>query len=341
MLQQLAPEPLIVPFPTLRRAADADEIPFDPAELITLRAWYERCVLPEIEHEQSRRSLQSDRCALNQWEKCTLNRDIRGVSRDDLIMFRDALIDRGCRPGAINAYWRELKAIFKDAVYRGLIKRTPDLNRRHTQRLIKEPPKMQRETITLDELAALHRACRKATYPQHAQYPAPLLWRRALLLLWMYGPRPGDVFTLLWSAVRWSERLLRFEAHKTGKLQGMHLTPLVVESLRTIQGHSERIFPRFNARGCFLRKPGLWKPGIYTTWRTEILPDSGISTPITFKHFRESAVTFYNGQEPGLGGWIAGHHMPGVTAQHYDLPTLRIRECIERRPVPACFEELD
>lgn len=332
--------PMTIPFPTL--AKTANDLPFDPQEQVSVRRYYECCVFPQIREEQAQRSLDEDRVALNRWEDCTGNPDIREVGPVDLERFRDGLIARGCKGPTINKYWRELKAIFADAEDRGLIPRVPSLGRRRRSRLVKESPKMQRECITVDEVTRLWRACAAASYPAGTQFPAPKLWRVAVVLFWTYGARTLDMLReLRWDNIRFNDRLIQFEAMKTTKLQGLPITEVVERHLRSIRGHAERVFPGFNTPGCFLKRPQRWKRGYYTTWRSEITAGAGIEESIILKNFRESVVTRYNGIEPGLGAWIAAHHVPGVTAMHYDLPTQRIRQAIESAAVPECFCEVD
>jgi integrase len=347
MIANVAPSPAaqILQFPSLRPQVIDPDIPFTPAERITVRAWYERCVLPEIEEEQSRRSLASDRCAINRWEGTTGDPDIRDVAESKLAackylkLFRDGVRARGCSPASVNAYWREVKAIFADAREAGLIARVPRIGKRKKSKLLREPPKAQRPILVEGELAQLWRNCAAATYPRGGQFPAPLLWRVALVLFWTYGPRTIDVFRLRWEDVDWSERLLRFEAFKTSKLQGLPLTDTVIAHLKSIRGHSERMFPRFNTSGSVSRRGGKIKRGYRVTWRREI-GGATIAPAVTFKHFRESMVTRYNTLRPDLGAWIAAHYIPGVTAQHYDLPSAEIRAAIESAPVPTCFHEI-
>lgn len=337
--------PDLIPFPTLTRQVIDEDLPFDPAEHIGLRRYYEGALLPDISGEQAPRSLDSDRCALNRWEECVGNPDIRDVTATHaagvacLQIFRDRLEARGLSPATINSYWREIKAIFVDACDRGLTPRVPRLGKRRKARLVKEPPKLQRETITEDELTELWRKCSHATYPRGGQFPAPMLWRVALVLFWTYGARTLDMLKALrWENIRFSDRMIRFEAMKTSKLQGLPMTEIVLSHLKSIRGHSERVFPGFDTPGCKLRKRG-WKRGYYTTWRHEIGAEE-MQPKIWLKHFRESMVTRYNDLWPDLGAWVAAHYMPGVTAQSYDLPTARVREIISSAAVPACFQEI-
>lgn len=306
---------------------------------ITLRTYYTSILLPDLAG-QADTSLKEDRTALNHWELHTPNQDIRDIGKEDLYAFRDGMLTAGLKPPSVNKYWREVKAMLEAAREDEIILRVPAIGRRQKCRLVDEGPKRQREPLTEAELERLWKACSKATYPRHKQFPAPKLWRVALVLWWTYGQRTMDVLKRLrWDSIWWSEKVIRFEAQKTGKLQGLPLTPIVEQHLRSIKGHAERMFPGFNRAGCYLRAKQKWEPGYYATWRREICGQAGLAE-LNIKHFRERAVTFYNGIEPGLGGWIAGHYMPGVTAQNYDLPTRRIREAICSAPVPACFAEI-
>ena len=113
----------------------------------------------------------------------------------------------------------------------------------------------------------------------------------------------------------------------------------MIQHLKSIKGPGEKVFPGFNTKGCWLHENQKWKRGYYTTWRNEIQRDAKLQG-IWIKHFRETMLTRNNGIEAGLGNWMAGHYMPGVSAQSYDLPTKRIREAVESTPVPECFYEI-
>ncbi|MFQ5734804.1 MAG: tyrosine-type recombinase/integrase [Planctomycetaceae bacterium] len=310
----------------------------DPGELITLRHYYDGWIYPEIVDVQSANSLKEDRTALNHWEHLTDNPDIRSVGRDDLRKFRDALNAAGLRPATINKTWRELRTMFAEAADQRFISAVPRIAKGMKCSLVREPAKIQRESVTFAEIESLWRGCAQATYPAHEEFPAPKLWRVAIVLFTVYGARTLDIFQRLnWDNIRFGDRLIRFEAMKTRKLQGLPLTDLVIKHLRSIRGRSQRLFRGFNSRGNRLK--GTIKRGYYTTWNWEI-GAAAIDPPIWLKNLRESMLTRYNGIEPGLGNWIAAHHVPGVSAQHYDLPTQRIRDAIEASPVPDCFSEI-
>lgn len=323
--------PTILKFPSA--STPIGNLPFALDEKITARKWYDRCLLPEIRNELAPRSLSEDRVALNRWEDCTEDPDIRQVSRTDLESFRDNLLKRGCNPHTVNKYWRELKSIFRDAREEQLITREPRIAKRFGSLIRIRKPKVHLPLITMDEVDQLYAACERATYPVSER--TALLWRVALVLFFTYGARTIDIIGLDWSNVLWSDRLIKFQAMKTSKVQGLPMTPAVDAHLRLIEQPTGRILAGFKTTGHRAKKTGKWKPGYYSTWRNELCPVLGREFP--FKLFRESMVTRYNAIEDKLGSWIAGHFVPGVSAQSYDVPTERIRAAIESAPVPKSF----
>lgn len=325
-------EPSVLKFPSLL------EQEIEQAGRITVRSYYESVLLPELAH-QAKTSLKEDATAMKHWENLTGNPDIRELEKTHLFAFRDGMLSEEKSPATINKNWREIKAILEAAKEDDLINRVPQIARRMKCRLMEEPSKNQREPLTESELTRLWRACKYATYPSGGQFPAPMLWRTAIAMWWTYGQRTRDLLDMDHKQVWWTQLLIRFEAQKTGKLQGLPIAPIIAQHLRSLKGHSSRIFPGFTTAG-FLDENGLIaKRGYYATWNAEICRNARLEG-LQIKHLRERAVTYYNGIEPGLGAWIAGHSVPGVTAQNYDLPTKRIRDAVCSAPVPKCFYEI-
>lgn len=320
--------------------------PVRPGTSTTLRDYYQSELIHDL-RDLAPRSLASDRNALNYWERYTDNPQLSGSSVDDLsdavLQLRDNMLAAGLAPASVNKTWRELKAIFEAAHADGVCVGVPAIQQRRRGRVVRtrlcvESPKSQRELITEDEVTRLYAACEYATYPARQQFRAPHLWRGLLYLFWCYGARTIDfLIRLRWEHVLWSDRLLRFTAKKTNKLQGLPLTDLGIAILRGIQGRSSRVFPGFDTRGCYLKREQKWMRGYATTWKQEICARANLRAPILLKHFRERVVTKYNALHPGLGHWIAGHSV-GALSMSYDLPTDQIRELIESSPVPACFQ---
>lgn len=337
---RFAEGPVTIPVPWLHQD-EQDQLPFQPGDRVTLRLFYERCMLPEDADTLSSRTLAEYRCALNRWEESTRDPDLRECTAEDLRSLVHGLAQRGQNPRTINKTWRHLRCIFNYSRRRELIRTLPSLGRHGNSRLVKESPKQQREALIDAEVASLIESCRFATYPHAREIPTPKLWSVAIYLFWMYGARTFDVLrNLTWDSVRFQDRLLRFQALKTSKLQGLPLTDLGLRLLRSIRGHSERVFPGFNTKGSVLshgQRAGTTKRGYYTTWNLEISGNASVLDVVKMKHFRETAVTRWNAVRPNLGSWIAAHYMPGVTAQHYDHPTREIREAIESFPLPSAI----
>lgn len=312
--------------------------PSRPEQALTLRQYYAAHVRHLIDHHK-RSSLAEDRVAIKNWELHTGNPDLRSISREHLVKLRDGLLAAGRSKATVNKTWREVKAILEIASDEDVIAKVPKIGVGMKARLVAEPAKIQREIISDDELTRLWHACEHATYPQRGTFPTVAMWRSILFLLRLYGPRTLDLFRLRWESIKPKSRLIQFEAMKTGKLQGLPMTDLAARHIEQFRGiDATFVFPGFRSHGSFLKGPGRWARGYYSTWRSEICPAAELEATIVFKHFRETMVSTLNGVEPNLGNWIAGHYVPGVSAQKYDLPTARIRAAIESVSVPDCFQ---
>lgn len=345
----------VIKFPALLERESLDS----PAEPLTLRTYYEGVLLPDliadIEEQDddalSQRSLSEDRCAINNWERYTENRTLEELSEVDLKKLKNGMLRNGKAVNTVAKTWRELAAIFRYAVDDGFLKEVPQLKRKSGRKkrkkgIVTVQKTRQREILTLEEVASLWEQSQRATYPATtpSELPASKLWRVALVLFFTYGQRTLDVFTLKWEDVRFGDRTILFKAMKTGKLQGLPMTELVERHLRSIEPHctGSEVFQGFRTAGNYNRKTKRWKAGYYTTWRREITRHATLKAPVQLKNFRQRVVNEYNSEHDGikLGSWIAGHSIPGVSAQNYELPTRKIREAIEAAPVPDCFHEV-
>lgn len=317
---------------------------FSADEKLTLKLWLDRRFLPDSP-DLKPRSIKELWTAEKHWRQATGDPDIRDLDREHVLQLRDHLLGTGNHaPATINKIWRTIKSSLQYAADENVIAAVPSIGRRMRSKLVKEPTKRQRPPVTMQELESLLDCCRHATYPQRVQFPAPKLWAAVVLLFYVYGPRTEDFLRWLTFSqnVSFTERLISFEAMKTSKLQGLPFIPVAEKVLRSIRGYSDRVFPGFKTVGCWLNKEQRWKRGYRTTWRSEICARAELSAPIQFKNFRESMITRLNGIEPNLGAWAAGHSIPGVTAQFYDLPTDRIRDGFNQTALsPRVLELLD
>ena len=324
----------------------------DPRQqsFLSLRDVYTHFMLPELSH-LTPNALCEDRNALRHWERYSGNPDIRSVEDDQrmyLAKLRDGMKAHNLSDATINKTWRELRAMFSFAKNElKIIRETPSIAYRMHSKLVVERPKIQRESLQDEELERLWRACSAATYPAKGPFPAPLLWRVAIVLFSLYGPRTEDVLThLTWQSVKFRDRLIQFFAQKTRKLQGLPLSDLAIAHLRSIKGRTEELFGfYFRTPGGKLKatsdRPAKWVNGWRTTWRNEILPAAGFHDgDVNIKHFREMMATRYNEIDPGVSKWIAGHAEEGTTEKFYELPTKRVRRAIESAVWPKCFHDI-
>jgi integrase len=274
------------------------------------------------------------------------------------------------RASTINKRLKSIRTFFRrmaGPIDFGILPAVPDLGRDFTGSCstwqIKSTRRPPRELITGEEMQRLFDACQFAKWPNPEQTGiCPVrLWRVVLLLLWSFGARTEDhFFRLTWDLVDLRRNLMRFTAEKTSKLQGVPLTPLVISALQSIRSCSVQIFAGMTTCGSWSQRFG-WRPGYYTTWSREILhnahfeinrgpidlqqqsrawPDSRPN--LLFHHFRKTAVSQLNCYSDKAGAWVAAHHIPGVTAMHYDTPDERIIRAVHEREaerLPACFRE--
>jgi len=312
---------------------------FDPAasvaEVRTLRSVYLE-MLPEFPESMSPRTLVEHRTALSRWEEATNDPDIRSVDRVTVRQLRDHLIGREISGQTINKIWRTLRAMFRFAHDElGLIEQIPAVSPFMRSRLVDVESSLPREVLTHDELARMWSNCLQARYPIVQPCCA---WRTFLVLAWCTGMRTGDLVDLKWSAVAWNQKLIRWAADKTSKLQGLPLLTWVEQHLRKwreVAPPGERIFEGFKKRGHVDHKTGRTFSGYYVTWSSTIT--DGIEPKPQIKTLRADLVTELNDIQDGVGGWAAGHTPVGVTDRNYDKPSKRVRLAFESRPVPPCF----
>jgi integrase len=338
---------------------------------ITLRQYYESVLLAEAIEELRPATLKEIRTALRHWESLTSDRPLRLVTGADLRSLRDGMLGRGLAPATVAKTHGHLVPLFRAARADGLISEIPSVGRLRRSILpkcLRHQRSQQRQPVSAAELERLYAGCGYATYP--ARPDAGLIWRGLLYCWWMYGARTRDLFSLRWSDVDVAAKLIRFRAMKTSKLQGLPLTAFGLQVLGRLRDRGgELVFPGLRKPGCWNTPrdgtPAHWITGYYATWNREVCgtvgivpgtgPDEWVQSiasrpdsvpPIRIKTLRQTMVTQMNDLSTGgrqLGGWLAGHYQPGVTAQNYDMPDAAIREAVERRErelLPGCFRGL-
>lgn len=166
---------------------------------------------------------------LPDWER----RDIRTISRQDVLRILDAIVARGTPSAAIHAY-AAIRKFFTWCVERDLVEASPCLH-------LKPPAKKQsRERVLTDaEIVLLWIASRDEGYPFGA----------IVQLLLLTGQRRGEVVGMRWAELDLRQGVWTIPGTRTknGKAHSVPLTPHVRAILKSLpRFQSEFVFP---ARG--------------------------------------------------------------------------------------------
>lgn len=154
---------------------------------------------------------------------------IDAITVDDLVAWRQVMINSGARPATINSRLRVLKTMLRDAAQDDLLLRDPT-RRLHAVREVRGVE--NRNCLSEAELGRLLEAARKHT-PQ---------WQALFLVLAFTGLRFGEVSALRWEDIDEADNVLRVvraqwkgkvDTTKTGKSRVVPLSPVVLQALRT------------------------------------------------------------------------------------------------------------
>ncbi len=169
-------------------------------------------------------------------------RDIRQVTRADILEMMDRAIERGAAYQA-NRIHSHLRKLFNWCLDRGKIEASPMTGTKAPTR-----EKARDRVLTPAEIARLVAACRAEPYP----------FGPYTLILLVTAQRRGEVANMRWSEIDWENKVWEIpgERSKNGRPHLVPLSPLALSVLRGI--------PRFE--GCDL---------VFTTTRTS--PISGIT----------------------------------------------------------------
>ncbi len=341
---------------------------------LTLSQFYFERLHKQRKQNHSQRTIADDTDAIRHWTRHTENIDLNSLEwqtadqqlsslrtlRSELQRMVRAMQAKQLSAVTINRVLRTLRAIFRmaaDPIDFGLISKAPDLGKQFTGTnsawQLKETRRKSRKTITADEMERLFSATESANDPH--------LWKSIILMLWTYGARTEDTFFNLDAGlIDFESMVMQFTANKTSKLQGVPLTPLIANCIRSLNPiPGQRIFGRI-PRGCWTSTEK-WKPGYYTTWSRDILPAgrfevnrgpaehqaacaaaADVRPNLMFHHFRKTMVTELNIYSGQAGNWVAAHYMSGVSERYYDTPTERIAKAVtdrERERLPQCFKD--
>ncbi|GAA6211980.1 site-specific integrase [Hyphomicrobiales bacterium 4NK60-0047b] len=158
------------------------------------------------------------------------NKRIDQITRADVNIILDAIIERGAPSGA-NHCFAMIRRVFNWAIERGLIEKSPCTG-------MKRPTKdISRDRVLTDEeLQAVWRTADQEAYP----------FGVITQLLILTGQRIGEVTTMRWQDIDLGEKLWNLEAtrNKSGRA---HIVPLTNSTVALIESipylHKELLFP--------------------------------------------------------------------------------------------------
>lgn len=296
--------------------------------------------LPTYDSSMSDRSKVEQRTALKHWREGVGAIEVTAVKRDTIVRFREHLVGTGMSAATINKVWRTLRALFRFA-HEELkwIDAVPTVAYGQRSKLVDADAPLQREILSHAEIAQLWSNCAEARYPI---FEPCLTWRTFLVMQWAYGMRTSDLIELPKTAILQHQKLVRWVADKTTKLQGLPLIEVAEWHLQrwlAIAPEGPRLFAGLARPGHFNHRTNKTSPGYYTEWNQVI--SRGVEPRVLIKNLRQAMVTELNdtGHGEDIGGWAAGHSPVGVTQRNYDNPSARVRKAFLARPVPPCFLE--
>lgn len=187
-----------------------------------LSAWLEQYL---TEHDLSRSSCATYRCAVNQYLRFDPGSSVRGMGQR-LSEFVQVRSEVGSRRTAA-CYRRVLLTLLRAGEQAGIAE-VPTVVRR--VRL----PQLRPRALTLDEIRRLLDATERQ--------PHGRTQRAAILLTYDSAFRRGDVFRAAWSDVG-PDDVIRLVISKTGRLECRQLRPATIDACREVTNGSGRLVP--------------------------------------------------------------------------------------------------
>lgn len=148
------------------------------------------------------------------------------------------------------------------------------------------------------------------------------------MLAYSSGFRRGTLWDLRWSQIDLDARTVRMTASKTGKSDLFPLHPVAVDHLALIQRpHSERVFGGLFSGG----------GGAYCHRTRELREIAQVPT-FGLQALRRTGATMLESVCPGMGGLLLQHTPRSVSDIHYLNRYVRLRDALEKLPIPAGFK---
>jgi len=263
---------------------------------------------------------------LARWEKLMDDPIVGLIDHIILEQFRSSMLKEGYAPKTINSAWMDLRTILRrigpsapgNPFGLGIIDSYPAM------RPVKDP-KGDPQIISQEDLAKVYIAARHMEFPRRRSDLPPADWWRALITTaYCTGLRRGTLWDLTNDQIDLKAGTVAIVSSKTGKSDLIPLHPVAVEHLGTIQRpHVDRVF-----RGMFSSGNGAF----YKLLRQ--LQDIAKIEPFTLQALRRTGATMLESVSPGMGPLLLQHTARSVSDIHYLNRSIRLREALEKLPIP-------
>ncbi len=321
-----------------------------PQKTITLRESYQ---LYKKSKADKPRTVESYEGALDHWERCTENADIRSI--DDLMLyeFQQSLIDDAGgddtkkRSNRSRARATILRATTANKIVRhiaAILNRlgpkaygNPDglgkIDAVPYVRPLPEDP-IDPRTAEENEVNEIYRACKSANWPRESVTGVlPMEWWRSLLVvIWNLGLRRNDFLALKFSEIDLKKRSLKRKSEKTRKRKPKPLHPVVVD-------HLQRIWPSSDNPREYVFGLSDSRRQLYQSWYG-IQEEAGLSAPyFTFHQIRKTCGTALYEHAPGAAQAMLEHSTIATTERYYANCDPILKRAVEKLNQPSAFVE--
>lgn len=303
---------------------------------LTLRACFEKYLLPEIRSARKRSTLVTYRGALTHWEKRTGNPPIGDIRRKDFVGLRDSILCDKLSPATFNKQVRTLLPILRrvsplgwdDEAIAPLLALVPRVEKLKTDE--KLPVELSRKDLSCLYSAVTSCIIRSPALLSLSDRQA--VWRAFVVLVTLYGPRTNELRLMKWDQIDFAKRRIRVRQSKTGKVPDLWLHKVAVAHLKLIEPltrSSGRVFGFTCGSHAHER--------FYEDWHS-IREAAGFPT-LEIRDLRETCASIYHGYS-NAAEYVLGHRQTKVTTRHYVSARRLTDRAIKRFPVPMAFRAI-
>lgn len=322
------------PRSALRLFVTPDETTVDGRSL-TLRACFEKYLLPEIRSARAKATLTTYRAALKHWEQRTGNPPVKDIRRRDFVALRDSMLGDLFSPATFNKQLRCLLPMLRRVTSDGWDDETisPLLIVMPRVEKLKTAEKLPVE-LSRKELSSLYRSvkvCRIYSPASLGTSDRQKIWQAFLVMVTLYGGRTNELRLMKWEQIDFDKRRICIRQTKTGKVPDLWLHKVMLWHLQTIETltrPSGRVFGFTRGTHAHAR--------FYDDWHS-IRSAAGFPA-LEIRDLRETCASIYHGYS-NAAEYVLGHRQSSVTTRHYVSARRLTDRAIKRFPVPQAFRE--